>query len=113
MDLKGIAVKPAVLSENSAAPLANRPSADKAPKREATPSVERAETLRSDAEVREFLARTGRSLDIQFDEDTGYFITKVKAQGSGEIIRQIPTEEMLRIAKNIDQMRGRFVDLLA
>ena len=113
MDLKGIALKPAVLSENSAAPLVNRQSADKALERATTPSVERAETLRSDAEVREFLARTGRSLDIHFDEDTGYFITKVKAQGSGEIIRQIPTEEMLRIAKNIDQMRGRFVDLLA
>ena len=59
MDLKGIAVKPAVLSESSAAPLANRSSADKVLERGATPQVERAETLRSDAEVREFLARTG------------------------------------------------------
>jgi len=37
----------------------------------------------------------------------------VKAQGSGDIVRQIPSEEMLRISRNIDQMRGRLVDLLA
>ncbi|NBT84778.1 MAG: hypothetical protein EBT58_08035 [Betaproteobacteria bacterium] len=54
-----------------------------------------------------------RSLDIRFDEETGYFITKVKAQGSGDIVRQIPSEEMLRISRNIDQMRGRLIDLLA
>ena len=72
-----------------------------------------AEKVRNDSEIREFLARTGRSLDIRFDEETGYFITKVKAQGSGDIVRQIPSEEMLRISRNIDQMRGRLVDLLA
>jgi uncharacterized FlaG/YvyC family protein len=34
-------------------------------------------------------------------------------EGSGEVVRQVPSEEMLRIARNIDQMRGRLVDTSA
>ena len=116
MDIKGVgansvahsaALKPAVKPEQ------NAKRAEESLAQEPTPSAVQAEKVRNDSEIREYLARTGRSLDIRFDEETGYFITKVKTQGSGEIVRQIPSEEMLRISRNIDQMRGRLVDLLA
>ena len=47
--------------------------------------------------------------------DRGYIIHKgkVMTEGSGEVVRQVPSEEMLRIARNIDQMRGRLVDTSA
>ena len=116
MDIKGVgansvahsaALKPAVKPEQ------NAKRAEESLAQEPTPSAVQAEKVRNDSEIREYLARTGRSLDIRFDQETGYVITKVKAQGSGDIVRQIPSEEMLRISRNIDQMRGRLVDLLA
>jgi len=116
LDIKGVgansvahsaALKPAVKPEQ------NAKRAEESLAQELTPSAVQAEKVRNDSEIREYLARTGRSLDIRFDQETGYFITKVKAQGSGDIVRQIPSEEMLRISRNIDQMRGRLVDLLA
>ncbi len=116
MDIKGVgansvahaaALKPAVKPEQ------NAKRAEESLAQEPTPSAVQAEKVRNDSEIREYLARTGRSLDIRFDQETGYFITKVKAQGSGDIVRQIPSEEMLRISRNIDQMRGRLIDLLA
>ena len=117
MDLKGVGAKPVVYPDvgvrPQAKPEANSKRAGESLDQEPTPSAVQAEKVRNDSEIREFLARTGRSLDISFDEETGYFITKVKAQGSGDIVRQIPSEEMLRISRNIDQMRGRLVDLLA
>ena len=117
LDLKGIGAKPVVHPDvevrPQAKPEANAKRAEESLDQEPTPSAVQAEKVRNDSEIREFLARTGRSLDISFDEETGYFITKVKAQGSGDIVRQIPSEEMLRISRNIDQMRGRLVDLLA
>lgn len=117
MDLKGVSAnsvaQSAVGLKPQAKPEANLKRAEESTAQEPTPSAVQAEKLRNDSEIREFLARTGRSLDIRFDEQTGYFITKVKTQGSGDIVRQIPSEEMLRISRNIDQMRGRLVDLLA
>jgi flagellar protein FlaG len=116
LDIKGVgansvahsaALKPAVKPEQ------NAKRAEESLAQEPTPSAVQAEKVRNDSEIREYLARTGRSLDIRFDQETGYFITKVKAQGSGDIVRQIPSEEMLRISRNIDQMRGRLIDLLA
>lgn len=117
MDLKAVSANSVAHSADGLKPQAkpepNVKRAEVLGAQEPTPSALQAEKLRNDSEIREFLARTGRSLDIRFDEETGYFITKVKAQGSGDIVRQIPSEEMLRISRNIDQMRGRLVDLLA
>ena len=116
MDIKGVGANSGAHStalKPAATPEAKAKRAEESLTQEPTPSAVQAEKVRNESEIREYLARTGRSLDIRFDEETGYFITKVKAQGSGDIVRQIPTEEMLRISRNIDQMRGRLVDLLA
>jgi len=107
LDIKGVGANSVAHSaalKPAAKPEANAKRAEESLSQEPTPSAVQAEKVRNDSEIREFLARTGRSLDIRFDEETGYFITKVKAQGSGDIVRQIPSEEMLRISRNIDQM---------
>ena len=63
--------------------------------------------------IESFLRRNERDLSFSFDSSTGFYVTKVMTESSGEVVRQVPSEEMLRIARNIDQMRGRLVDTSA
>lgn len=53
-----------------------------------------------------------RSIGLQFeiDRDTDKVIVKVIDRNSGEVIRQIPNEEVVRIAKVMGEMPGLLVD---
>lgn len=56
-----------------------------------------------------------RNYGVEFElADVGNrTITRVVDQQSGDVIRQIPSEELLRIAERLDEMRGRLIDLQA
>jgi flagellar protein FlaG len=45
----------------------------------------------------------GRSLAISVDERSGDFIVKVQNSSTDEVVRQIPSEEVLRIAAAIKE----------
>ena len=59
--------------------------------------------------VNEFLKPINNSINFSLDEDTGITVVKVIDVATKEVIRQIPSEEMLVIAKSIDQMKGLLV----
>lgn len=59
--------------------------------------------------VNEFLKPINNSINFSLDEDTGITVVKVIDVATKEVIRQIPSEEMLVIAKAIDQMKGLLV----
>lgn len=40
-------------------------------------------------------------------------VTRIVDRDSGEVIRQIPSEEVLRIAESLEQMQGRLIQLKA
>lgn len=46
--------------------------------------------------------------DLRFsvDHDTGRTVVKVTDANTQEVIRQIPAEEILQLAKEIDRMQG-------
>lgn len=48
------------------------------------------------------------SPDLRFsvDHDTGRTVVKVTDANTQEVIRQIPAEEVLKLAKEIDRMQG-------
>ena len=49
--------------------------------------------------------------DLKFsvDEDTGVHVVKVIDQTTHDVIRQIPSDEMLAIARSLDQLQGLLV----
>ena len=49
-----------------------------------------------------------RASDLKFsiDHDTGKTIVRITDQKTGEMIRQIPSAEMVEIAKSLDKMQG-------
>lgn len=46
------------------------------------------------------------SLAFSIDDATGRTIVKITDAETGEMIRQIPSEEMLQIARSLDRMQG-------
>ena len=70
----------------------------------------RAELGESVQIVNERLAFRGQSLNIDVDEATGAVVVKISDDKTGEVVRQIPSEDMLRIARNIEMLTGILVD---
>ncbi len=63
--------------------------------------------------IRRYLRESGRELDFHVDADTNRMVVTVRDKETGEIIRQIPSEEILRIARSLPSSIERLVDLLA
>lgn len=60
------------------------------------PSIEQAVK-----QIQDFLANSSRQLQFQVDETTGRTIIRVTNPETGEVIRQIPSEEVLRISASL------------
>ncbi len=56
------------------------------------------------------LKNSNNSLRFQIDKSVRQPIITVVDQDSGEVLRQYPTEEIVRITKNIDSLRGVLFD---
>ncbi|HYM34572.1 MAG TPA: flagellar protein FlaG [Steroidobacteraceae bacterium] len=53
--------------------------------------------------LQDYLASSGRTLQFQVDDATGMTVVTVKDSETGDVIRQIPSEEVLRLARTIQQ----------
>ncbi|PWK35559.1 flagellar protein FlaG [Cupriavidus plantarum] len=60
-------------------------------------------------ELVDVLKTTSIGLRFEIDDKTHRVITKVIDKDTGELIRQMPTEEVLRVARAIDKLQGLFV----
>jgi flagellar protein FlaG len=61
------------------------------------------------SEVRKALAPVARNLQFSIDDATGRSVVKVVDSSTNEVIRQIPSEELLAITRSIDKFSGLFV----
>ena len=52
-------------------------------------------------------------LEFELSEETSRVITRVIDRESGEVIRQIPGEEVLNIAERLGEMNGRIISIEA
>lgn len=48
-----------------------------------------------------FMQSMNRYLEFKVDQDSGRTIVTVKDKSTGEVVRQIPSEEVLRLAQNL------------
>ncbi len=56
--------------------------------------------------IEAFTQSISRNLNFSLDDSTGRVIVKVTDAVSGEVIRQIPSEEALRLAESLDEARS-------
>jgi len=56
--------------------------------------------------IQQFVQTIQRNLNFSLDDSTGRVVVKVTDGSSGEVIRQIPSEEALRLAESLEQARS-------
>ena len=56
--------------------------------------------------IQQFVQTVQRNLNFSLDDSTGRVVVKVTDGASGEVIRQIPSEEALRLAEGLEQARS-------
>lgn len=54
-----------------------------------------------------FVQNITRELNFSVDEELGKTVVTVVDESSGSVIRQIPSEDMLELAKNISELKER------
>ncbi|RZQ55826.1 flagellar protein [Pseudidiomarina tainanensis] len=74
---------------------------------EAQREIKKDELVKPVQQINEVMNNYG--IHFEFDDSSGRTIVKVVSQESGEVIRQIPNEEVLRIAQHLHEMSGLLV----
>lgn len=103
----------------AAAPMPQRRSADPpaAPAAHAAapvlPAVNIKDLERAIGAVNEMLDPMARGLQFSVDESTGSTIVRLVDKETNEVLRQIPSKEMLSIARALDRVQGLLVDAKA
>lgn len=59
--------------------------------------------------LNEAMPPSAQSLEFEIDEDGKQVVVKLIDQSTKEVVRQIPTEEALEMAKSIDKMQGLLI----
>ena len=58
------------------------------------------------SKINDFIQITRRDLQFSVHDETGLTVVKVLDSDTQEVIRQIPAEEVLAIAANLEEVRG-------
>ena len=59
------------------------------------------------------MASTNRGLGFRIDEAVGGPVVTVRSADTGEVVRQIPNEVVVRVAHNIEKMKGLLLNAKA
>jgi flagellar protein FlaG len=61
-------------------------------------------------QIQSFVQSMGRNLSFSIDQTTGYHVVRVVNPETNETIRQLPSEELLRIAQHMTQLNSALVN---
>ena len=70
-----------------------------------------AETAMKD--IQHFISSQARSVRISKDETSGHMIVQLVDPASGEVIRTLPSEELLRLARSFEMLGNKMVHQVA
>jgi len=74
-----------------------------------TAQPSREQVLQAVEEVRAAIEPVAQNLLFSIDDDTGRTVIKIIDSSNDEVIRQIPSEEMLAISKALDKLQGLLI----
>lgn len=61
-------------------------------------------------QIQGYLRDSGKSLSVSFDDSADRYVTKVVSSDTGEVVRTIPSEEVLEVARAINEKLGGLVN---
>ena len=59
--------------------------------------------------VREYIAPINNNLEFSIDDETDQVVVKIVDAATREVLRQMPSEDKIAIAKALDSLKGLFV----
>jgi flagellar protein FlaG len=77
-----------------------------APAKKAASEASKEQVEGAVATIQDFVQTVQRSLNFAVDDSSGQVVVKVTDADSGDVIRQIPTEEALHLAENLNEVRS-------
>jgi len=69
------------------------------------------EIQRAVSQIESYLKSVGRQLEFRVDDSTGRTVVTVKDLDTGEVIRRIPGDETLRLARSLADKANALVDV--
>lgn len=104
---------PSAQKGQRSAPL-REPRAATAGKSGTSPVQANEDTTKRVAEAMDQYVRSVQSdLQISIHDETGKIVVRVISQETGEVIREIPSEEMLKLAQKMEEMTGGLLQTTA
>ncbi|MBA6420362.1 flagellar protein FlaG [Pseudomonas neustonica] len=73
---------------------------------EQSPEVERDQLQTAVTDLQDFIQSVRRDINFNLDEDSGRVVVNVTEAASGDVIRQLPSEEALRLSENLSEIRS-------
>ena len=67
---------------------------------------DREQVLAAMADMQDYVQSAQYNLQFQLHDDSSRMVVKVTEIATGEVIRQIPSEEALRLAENLSEIRS-------
>ena len=61
------------------------------------------------ADLQNFVSSMGRNLSFSVDETTGYNVVRVVNPSTGELVRQLPSQELLKISRDFQRLNNVLV----
>lgn len=74
-----------------------------------SPAEQEERTKAAAEKINEFIESFTRDIQFTIDKDSERVVLKVVDRKSGDVIRQIPSEEALKIAKALDELKGLII----
>lgn len=75
----------------------------------ATPVANKDEVSAAVNSVRTYIEPINSALEFSLNDDTDQIVVKIVDRETKEVIRQMPSEEMIALAKALDSLKGLFV----
>ena len=76
---------------------------------DATTQPTREVVAKAAADIQQFVQSMGRNLSFSVDETTGYHVVRVVNPNTGELVRQLPSEELLKISRDFQRLNNVLV----
>jgi len=61
-------------------------------------------------DIQKFISSMQRNVKLEKDETTGYYVVQLVDPQSGEVIRSLPPDELLRIARSFEILGSKMVN---
>jgi|TARA_B110000967_G_C18801113_1_gene518510 flagellar protein FlaG len=93
------------------APVEQKPQAERVlPAAKTNVSTSQTELDKSIEQIQVMMDLRQRSVQFTTDNESGRSVVKVVDGNSGDVIRQMPAEELLSFMRNLTRMMGTFID---